>query len=281
MATADGEGGASIYAIGDVHGCTRTLDRLIDLLPLDRDGDRLWLVGDLVGHGPDSAGTLRYVRELEDELGPRLALVIGNHDLRLVAARAGARVPRKVDHLLEQVLGDGDGAALLDWLARRPLLHNEGATVLVHAGLLPWWTVGEALERASEVTSILASARRDAFLTAIYGRDGKRGSEPSSERVDRALETARVMTTIRTLRADRTLCEHDGPPESAPAGCTAWFAYPDRAQRHVTIVFGHWAALGVRFGTDWLALDSGCAWGGPLTAVRVEDRRVFRSARID
>jgi bis(5'-nucleosyl)-tetraphosphatase (symmetrical) len=281
MATADGDGGASTYAIGDVHGCTRTLRRLIELLPLDRDRDRLWLVGDLVGPGPDSAGTLRCLRELEEEIGPRLAVVLGNHDLRLVAARAGARVPRKVTVLLEQVLAAGDGPALLDWLGRRPLVHKEGATVLVHAGLLPWWAVGETLERASEVASILASARRDAFLTGIYGRDGKRGSETSPDGVERALETARVMTTIRTLRSDGTLCEHNGTPESAPAGCRAWFAYPDRAHRAATIVFGHWAALGLRFGADWLALDSGCVWGGPLTAVRVEDRRVFQSARAD
>ena len=85
------------------------------------------------------------------------------------------------------------------------------------------------------------------------------------------------MTTIRTLEADGTLCEHNDTPESAPAGCRAWFAYPDRAQRGATIVFGHWAALGLRLGADWLALDSGCAWGGPLTAVRVEDRRVFQT----
>jgi bis(5'-nucleosyl)-tetraphosphatase (symmetrical) len=281
MATADGDGGASTYAIGDVHGCTRTLRRLIELLPLDRDRDRLWLVGDLVGPGPDSAGTLRCLRELEEEIGPRLAAVLGNHDLRLVAARAGARVPRKVKALLDQVLGAPDGRALLDWLGRRPLLHEDRGTVLVHAGLLPWWTVEEARERASEVASILASARRDALLTAIYGRDGKRGSETSPDGFERALQTARVMTTIRTLEADGTLCEHNGTLEGAPAGCRAWFAYPDRAQGDATIVFGHWAALGLRFGADWLALDSGCAWGGPLTAVRVEDRRVFQTPRID
>ena len=89
------------------------------------------------------------------------------------------------------------------------------------------------------------------------------------------------MTTIRTLERDGSLCEHTDTPESAPAGCRAWFSYPDRAQRDSTIVFGHWAALGLRLGADWLALDSGCAWGGPLTAVRLEDRRVFQTPRVD
>lgn len=270
-----------IYAIGDVHGCTRTLRRLIELLPLERAGDRLWLVGDLVGQGPDSLGTLRWVHELEDELGPRLTVVLGNRDLRLLAARAGARVPAKVRVLLDQVLGDVDGSALLDWLGRWPLLHQHGRTVMVHAGLMPWWTIDEARERASEVASILASERRDAFLTALYGREDERRKRTSPDGLERALETARVMTTIRTLESDGTLCEHTDTPESAPPGCRAWFAHPDRAQRDATLVFGHWAALGLRFGTDWLALDSGCAWGGPLTAVRVEDRRVFQTPRVD
>jgi bis(5'-nucleosyl)-tetraphosphatase (symmetrical) len=266
------------YAIGDVHGCTRTLRRLLDRLPLDRAYDRLWLVGDLVGHGPDSQGALRLVRELEGELGPRLAVVLGNHDLRLLAARAGAEVPRHVELLLARILDQGDGTALLDWLERKPLLHQHDSMAMVHAGFLPWWTLDQAHERASEVEAILASARRDAFLVELYGGDGDAATSPTDVR---ALESARVMTTVRTIESDGTLCRHNDTPESAPPGCTPWYAHADRAHRNATIVFGHWAALGLRFGPDWLALDSGCAWGGPLTAVRIEDRSIYQTPRLD
>jgi bis(5'-nucleosyl)-tetraphosphatase (symmetrical) len=268
------------YAIGDVHGCTRTLRALLDRLPLDRAHDRLWLVGDLAAHGPDSHGALRLARELEGELGPRFALVLGNHDLRLLAARAGADVPRRVEVLLAHILDASDGSSLLEWLGRVPLLHQHDAIVMVHAGLLPWWTVDEAGERASEVESILASAQRGAFLVELYRRDGDR-TESASIGMSRALETARVMTTIRTIESDGTLCKHNDTPESAPSGCVPWFAHPDRAHRDATVVFGHWAALGLRLGRDWLSLDSGVAWGGPLTGVRLEDRRVFQQPRVD
>jgi bis(5'-nucleosyl)-tetraphosphatase (symmetrical) len=251
---------------------------LIALLPLDRTRDRLWLVGDLVAHGPDAIGVLRFVRELESELRARLVVVLGNHDLRLLAARAGAGVPRKVRDLLEAILAEADGVALVDWLAARPVLHYERPAMLVHAGLLPCWTLDQAHERAREVESILASPRRDAFLRSLYDSDDE---DSSSSPVGRATETARVMTTIRTVKADWTLCDHKGPPESAPSECRPWFSYPRRAQDDATVVFGHWAALGLRLGADWMALDSGCAWGGPLSAVRVEDRTIYQTPRID
>jgi bis(5'-nucleosyl)-tetraphosphatase (symmetrical) len=273
------DSGVPTFAIGDAHGCTRTLRRLIDRLPFDPAHDRLWLVGDLAGHGPDSLGTLRMIHELEDELGPRLAVVLGNHDLRLLAARAGADVPRPVAALLAKILASSDGESLLDWLGRRPLLHRDDETVMVHAGLLPSWTVAEAMERAGEVQSILASRRRELFLVSLTR---ERADDAGGDRdLERPLETTRVMTRVRTVEADGKMCGHKGPPESAPAHCRPWFAFPERAHRGTTVVFGHWAALGLRLGADWLALDSGVAWGGPLTAVRLDDRRVFQEPRID
>jgi bis(5'-nucleosyl)-tetraphosphatase (symmetrical) len=267
------------YAIGDVHGCARTLQRLIDSLPLDREVDRLWLVGDLVSHGADSVGALRAVRALQNELGQRLVAVLGNHDLRLLTAHAGHPVPSKVELLLDEVLAASDGARLLAWLVQRPLLHCDGDTVMVHAGLHPRWTVGEARRRAKEVESILASPRRDIFLSFLYGK-ARDAADPPQD-LERALESTRVLTTIRTLEDSGKLCDHTGPPENAPAHCRPWFAVDDRAHDDATIVFGHWAACGLRLGRNWLALDSGCAWGGPLSAVRIEDRRVFQAARID
>ena len=268
------------YAIGDVHGCSRTLRCLLEMIPLDESVDRLWFVGDLVAHGPDSAGVLRIVRDLTRRHGKRVAVVLGNHDLRLVAARSGVKVPRKVTVLLEEVCAEEDGAALLDWLAERPLLHDQDTTVMVHAGLLPEWTADDARERAHEVEVLLASPRRDDLLRCLYE---KGADERSSERgsIERAIQTARVLTTIRTLRADGSLCDFNEEPEKAPPECQPWFARDDREHRDTTIVFGHWAALGLRLGEDWIALDSGCAWGGPLSAVRLEDRRVFQTPRLD
>ena len=268
------------YAIGDVHGCSRTLRRLLEAIPFDDAVDRLWLVGDLVAHGPDSAGVLRIVRDLTLRYGKRVAVVLGNHDLRLLAARSGVKVPRKVSVLLQELQAEPDGESLLDWLADRPLLHDEDTTVMVHAGLLPEWTTGDARERAREVEVLLASPRRDDLLRGLYERGGEERSRAKGS-IERAVQTAQVLTTIRTLRADGTLCDFNEEPERAPPECRPWFALEDRAHRDATIVFGHWAALGLRFGEDWIALDSGCAWGGPLTAVRIEDRRSFQISRID
>jgi bis(5'-nucleosyl)-tetraphosphatase (symmetrical) len=159
------------------------------------------------------------------------------------------------------------------------LLHRDGDTVLVHAGLLPRWTVSEARRRANEVESILGSARRDVFLSFLHGKARDAADPPHG--LERAIESTRVMTTIRTVEHNGKLCDHNGPPENAPSHCRPWFAFDDRAHEDATIVFGHWAACGLRLGRNWLALDSGCAWGGPLTAVRIEDRRVFQTARVD
>jgi bis(5'-nucleosyl)-tetraphosphatase (symmetrical) len=268
----------SVYAIGDVHGCSRTLRALLDALPLDRFRDRLWLVGDLVGHGPDSVGTLSLVRELQHELAARLVVVLGNHDLRLIAARDGVAVPGEVAGLCGEVLAAPDGRSLIAWLAEQPLLHAADDHLLVHAGLLPWWTTDEACQRAREARTLLSTDRRAEILRALYAKDQDDGA-PAELR--RAVQTLRVMTTIRTLKADGEICDHKGSLESAPPGCNGWFAYSDRAHRDAVVVFGHWASLGLRFGDDYIALDSGCAWGGPLSAVRLDDRRLFQVPRSD
>lgn len=272
------------YAIGDVHGCTRTFRRLLKELPWDRRSDRLWMVGDLVGHGPDSAGTLRAAAALEADLGDRFVSVLGNHDARLLGAHAGVVASRKAQAVLARILETVDGAALLGWLARRPLLHHDGRSVLVHAGLHPRWTVAEARARARAAESLIRrSDRRGEVLAAALDDGGGDGGDglPGRGETARAIETLRVMTTIRTLKSDGRLCDHSGPPEDAPTDCTPWFEADDRASRDAVVVFGHWAALGLRLGDGWIALDSGCAWGGPLSAVRLEDRRVFQTARLD
>jgi bis(5'-nucleosyl)-tetraphosphatase (symmetrical) len=264
---------------------------LLDALPWDTASDRLWLAGDLVGHGPDPAGVLRVARGLAAELEDRFLCVIGNHDLRLVGVHAGAVRNAKASGLASSLLEARDGEALLAWLAGLPFLHHEppldggsgsileAPLVLVHAGLDPRWTVDEARRRAREAEDLLRDpVRRDDLLAAIFSRDP---TESGQADLDRATETARVMTTIRTLDRNGGLCDHTGPPETAPAGCRPWFQVTDRASRDATVVFGHWASLGLRLAEGWIALDSGCAWGGPLSAVRLDDRRVFQVPRSD
>jgi bis(5'-nucleosyl)-tetraphosphatase (symmetrical) len=268
----------SVYAIGDVHGCSRTLRALLERLPLERSSDRLWLVGDLVGHGPDSVGVLSLVRDLSIELGDRLVLVLGNHDLRLIAARDGVAVPSEVVGLCREVLKAPDGRALIAWLAEQPLLHASPDHLLVHAGLLPWWTTDEAAQLAREARTLLSSDRRAEILRAVYAKE--KGDGPPAE-LRRAVQTVRVMTTIRAIKADGEICDHKGSLETAPPGCDGWFEYPDRAHCDAVVVFGHWASLGLRFGDRYIALDSGCAWGGPLSAVRLDDLRLFQVPRSD
>jgi bis(5'-nucleosyl)-tetraphosphatase (symmetrical) len=267
----------AIFAIGDVHGCPRTLERLLRQLPRDPATDPLWLVGDLVGHGPDSAGAVRVAAALP---GPSVT-VAGNHDLRLLGAADGVVAKKESLRLAEEILAEPDGAVLLDWLGRRPLLHSREHDVLVHAGLLPSWDLAEARSRSRDAESLLRSSRRAEILRAAFAEGDDAGGGESPPELARAIETVRVMTTIRTLRRDGRLCDFDEEPEKAPPGCAPWYAEPDRGTADATLVFGHWASLGLRLMERAIALDSGCGWGGPLTAVRLEDRRVFQVDRVD
>lgn len=240
------------YAIGDVQGCATTLERLLVRIGF-AGHDRLWLVGDLVNRGPRSADVLRLVRGL----GERAVVVLGNHDLHLLARAAGLE-PAKRRDTLDDVLSAPDRAPLLDWLRTRPLLHRDGAWLMVHAGLLPAWTVDEAEARAREVEALLAQGR----LAELLG-----DSRPA--------RSLRVLTRLRTCRDDGRLCDFDGAPEDAPDGCQPWFSSPKRRSTEVTVLFGHWSALGLHLGADAIGLDTGCVWGRTLTALRLEDRAVF------
>ena len=259
------------YAIGDVHGCYRTLVALLDRLGFVRARDRLWFVGDLVNRGPRSLEVLRWARDLSAELGERMAVVLGNHDVHLLALAAGlGRSSHR--RFLAPVLDAEDGAELIDWLRARPLLHRgdidgRGEHLLIHAGLLPAWSAAEAASRAGRAAAVLRAPQGLRRLLAAAG------DEPAATPEER--ETFATLTRLRMLRADGRPCAHTGAPEDAPTGCVAWFDRPDRATRDRVVVAGHWAALGHRLRRDLVALDSGCVYGGELTAVRLEDRRVF------
>jgi bis(5'-nucleosyl)-tetraphosphatase (symmetrical) len=259
------------YAIGDVQGCFETFTRLLRRIVFDPDRDRLWFVGDLVNRGPASVDVLRWAKELED----RVTVVLGNHDFHLLARAEGLRIPKSSD-TLQGILNAPDRDELLEWLAHRPLLYREGTHVLVHAGLLPGWDVVEAEALAREVEDVLRSSKRRELLERIYRGKGSTSWSDELEGMDRLRVIADAMTTLRTCTAGGRPCkDFSGPPELAPPGCLSWFDVPDRASRDVTVIFGHWAALGFRKQPGILGLDTGCVWGGYLTAVRLDDGVVF------
>ncbi|MDR1854956.1 MAG: symmetrical bis(5'-nucleosyl)-tetraphosphatase [Azoarcus sp.] len=259
------------YAIGDVQGCYSALRRLLDVCAFDPVADRLWLVGDLVNRGPESLETLRFVARL----GGAATVVLGNHDLFLLMIRAGLKRSNEGD-TYDQVLKAPDCDELLHWLAHRPLLHVEGQHVLVHAGLLPQWTVPKALALASEVEDMLTGKDSKKFLLHLLG------SRPDHwERGLKGWGRLRVIvnafTRMRFLTLDgRMVMRAKGPPDKAPEGTLPWFALPQRASRTHTIVCGHWSALGFYREPGLIALDSGYVWGGALTAVRLEDGQAFQ-----
>ena len=259
------------YAIGDIQGCYRTLQLLLKRVRFDTADDRLWLVGDLVNRGPRSLKVLRWVREQ----GDRVTVVLGNHDLHLLGRAFETRASKSRD-TLDPILKAPESTELVDWLLRRPLLHREGEFVLVHAGLLPSWTLERAGELAREVEMVLAGPKPRRLLQALVDARPPAWREGLDEE-DRWRVTVQALTRLRTCREDDRVCEgFSGPPEQAPDGCRPWFERRDDHAAGVTVVCGHWATLGLRLQPGLMALDSGCVWGRVLTAVRLEDREVFQ-----
>ncbi len=250
------------YVVGDVHGCFRTLERLLLAIPFESGRDRLWLTGDLVNRGPSSLEVLRWAQAASHSLGDRFVVVLGNHDLHLLSTAAG----RGREHhraAFERVLEAPDRESLINWLAQRPLFHRQGSFGLVHAGLLPEWSLDEAVSRARSIEAVLRDEE---------GRLDLLNSIADSARAPRDLY---AFTSLRLLDRAGEPCDFTGPPAEAPAGCIPWFSISDRASRTATIFAGHWAALGLYPAENFLGLDTGCVYGGPLTAVRLEDLEIF------
>ena len=261
----------SHYVVGDIQGCHAEFRQLLDVIAFDPAADRLWLVGDLVNRGPDSLSVLRTVRAL----GDAATTVLGNHDLHLLTVAAGHRATHRAD-TLDAVLNAPDRAELLDWLRRRPLVVCEGELLLVHAGLLPSWTPAKALMLSREVEAMLASEQHDDFLRSLYGDQPARWDDALTGH-DRLRVIVNACTRLRFCARDDTmsLAEKRGPAH-APPGLLPWFAHAQRKSAGVTIYCGHWSSLGLMLAPNVLMLDSGCLWGGTLTAIRLDDRRVFQ-----
>ncbi len=261
----------SIYAIGDLQGCLSPLEALLERLPLDWQHDRLWFVGDLVNRGPQSLETLRLVKSL----GPRALTVLGNHDLHLLCVAEGYARNHEGD-TLNPILQAPDRDELLGWLRACPLMHVERGYALVHAGLLPQWTVSRALALASEVETALRSPGYRDFLKDMYGNRPFQWSETLTG-IDRLRLITNALTRLRICTAEGVMeFTHKGEPRDIPDGFMPWFEVPGRRSKGEAIVCGHWSALGLHLDSDVLALDTGCLWGGKLTAVRLEDRALFQ-----
>lgn len=259
------------YAIGDIQGCYAPLAKMLDKIAFDPAADRLWIVGDLVNRGPESLRVLRFLRDL----GDAASIVLGNHDLYLLMVAAGFK-RRDGDDTLFQVLEAPDRDELIDWLACLPLLKVHGEHVLVHAGLLPGWTVTRAQALANEVGAALAGSKSREFLLNLAGNRPDRWSD-GLKGWDRLRVIVNAMTRMRFCTAQGHMdLRAKGAPNSAPAGTLPWFRVPDRFSRTHTVVCGHWSALGFYREPGLIALDSGCVWGGKLTAIRIEDDVVFQ-----
>ncbi len=259
------------YVVGDIHGCFESVRALLAEFRYQPRRDRLWLVGDLVNRGPFSLEVLRWARDL----GDRAVVVLGNHDLHLLARAAGVSEARAKD-TLDPVLGAGDAPELLAWLRARPLFHREGRWVMVHAGLLPAWTVAQAEAEARTAERALRGRDMKRLLVAVKTPPFPAWSRklPAFERRRLALST---FTHLRTLGEDGRPCERfAGPPAEAPDGCAPWYERPHHREPGLTVVFGHWAALGLHLAPGLAALDTGCVWGGKLTALRLDDGTLFQ-----
>ena len=258
------------YAIGDIQGCYEELRSLLARVGFSADRDRLWLVGDLVNRGPRSLDTLRFVRSL----GDNAVVVLGNHDLHLLAVAFGCRRKRKSD-TLDDILAADDRDELLEWLIARPLLHIDGADLLVHAGLVPQWNGSKALELAREVETALRKDPRGLF-DQMYGDEPHRWSE-SLTGTDRLRFVINVLTRLRVCTAEgRVDLKMKGKPQEAnpeASGYFPWFDVESRRSRDARIVFGHWSALGLVLAPGLVGLDTGCVWGSALTAYDLDTDR--------
>lgn len=259
------------YVIGDIQGCFEALEKLLDRIAFDSRRDRLWFVDDLVNRGPDSLATIRFVRSL----GESAVTVLGNHDLHLLTVAAGFAHLHRGDTLAD-ILEAPDREALLDWLRHCKLMHVDEGWAMVHAGLLPQWSIGEARALAAEVEEALAGPDSRELLRHMYGNQPD-AWDPKLEGYDRLRVIINAMTRLRLCTPDgRMEFRHKSAPRNLPPGFLPWYAVPGRASAGHPIVFGHWSTLGLHATDDVVALDSGCLWGGALSALRLHDRRIFQ-----
>ena len=252
-----------IYAIGDIQGCAPSLKALVKKLP---DQSRMIFLGDLVNRGPDSLGTLRYLKQLQEE--KRIECILGNHDLHLLAVDAGIRKTKGLD-TVQPILDAPDKAELMHWLRHRPMALSNGKVLTVHAGVLPQWDLQQTIECAQEVEKALRKKSYKDFLANMYGNTPNKWSN-SLKGYERLRVITNALTRIRFCTSAGTMeFESKEGFEDGPKGYLPWFKTPKRKTQDSLIYFGHWSTLGLLREKNVIGLDTGCVWGGKLTAMEI------------
>lgn len=256
------------YVIGDIHGAYRTLQSLLERIELSHH-DRVWLVGDLVNNGPDSAEVIRWAMSM----GNRLTCVLGNHDLHMLAVWSGSKERRAKD-TFQDVLDAPDADAMCEWMLHRPMLHVDGQDAMVHAGLLPSWDLAHAQQLATQLEEALRQTAPTIFFNTMYGNEPAKWSEDLND-TEQLRITVNAMTRMRALTRDRAMeFKYKATLAQMPDELAPWFEYHNQLGE-VRLFFGHWSAIGYHRHGDIHALDSGVTWGNQLTAFRLDDGELF------
>ena len=261
----------STYAIGDLQGCYVSLQALLTKIKFNKSRDALWFVGDLVNRGPDSLACLRFA----SGLGDRAIAVLGNHDLHLLAVAEGVSRAGKRD-TIQLILNAPDRDDLLAWLRSQKLLHVDSQFIMVHAGLLPQWSLKMAISLAHEVEALIRGRERRSFLKSMYGDEPVLWDDALVGDA-RSRLVANAMTRMRLLnKQDEVNLDYKGGLAAIPMGTVPWFTRRHASTVNKTVIAGHWSALGLHVTRNFVGLDTGCAWGQQLTAMRLEDRAIFQ-----
>jgi len=256
---------SKIYAVGDIQGCAPSLKQLVKKIPAR---SKMIFLGDLVNRGPDSLGTLRYLKQLQEE--QRIECILGNHDLHLLAVDAGIRKTKGLD-TIQPILDAPDKTELINWLRHRPMALSNGKVLTVHAGVLPQWDLQQTIECAQEVEKALRSKSYKDFLANMYGNTPNKWSN-SLKGYERLRVITNALTRIRFC-TPAGMMEFDSKEgfENGPKGYIPWFKNPKRKTQDALIYFGHWSTLGLLRQQNVIGLDTGCVWGGKLTAMEIPE----------
>jgi len=256
---------SKIYAVGDIQGCAPSLKALVKKLPVQ---SKMIFLGDLVNRGPDSLGTLRLLKQLQEE--KHIECILGNHDLHLLAVDAGIRKTKGLD-TVQLILDAPDRADLMNWLRHRPMALSNGKVLTVHAGVLPQWDLQQTIECAQEVEKALRKKSYKEFLANMYGNTPNKWSN-SLKGYERLRVITNALTRIRFCTPTGTMeFESKEGFEDGPKGYIPWFKTPKRKTQDSLIYFGHWSTLGLLQHGNVIGLDTGCVWGGKLTAMEIPE----------
>lgn len=263
-----------IWVVGDIQGCAHSLQQLLAQPALQQPQAQFLFVGDLVNRGPDSLGVLRQVMAL----GPRAQTVLGNHDLHLLGVAAGIRKSSPTD-TLDGILNAPDAPALLNWLRQQPLALHHSGHLIVHAGVDPAWTLHTVLDLAQAVQHTLQAPNWQQRIGDLFGNQPDFWA-PEREGMARQRYTVNALTRLRHFDSSGHIQhKYKGAPD-ASTGLTPWFAMPQR-RLELPVVFGHWSTLGLHLQPDAVGIDTGCLWGGKLTAIRLNDRKIVQVPNTD